>query len=356
MSVSLYLAPNIANGEVVLIQYDIEDVVWHDPTIVPYWERLATAFPNPTNKNKWIANIMIKNIEMSGETVATLVASLLCRQVIFENTNLCGEGIVLLSTLVEQSPGLETLAISHNRIDDMNSALCLSRVLRPHLGMNTLCMSYCDLGSDPEILSVILQSDVSRIDLSRNDIDFLGAVKISEYLEGNPPVSSLLLDNNRFNDDDAILISRALKTNTNLIELGLRSNNFRLVGVKALLASVFDGSSLNAISESNHTCKLFLFSEFGPIQRDISSLNDNLNRNSKILSALHDKESLIEYLADVPVELMPYVLEFTQREGNQLQSTCMMYVAMRWWNMPSLYSFLRCVASKSKRKRDDEAE
>ena len=36
-------------------------------------------------------------------------------------------------------------------------------------------------------------------------------------------------------------------------DLDLEWNNFTSIGVKALLNCVFDSSSLNAISESNHT-------------------------------------------------------------------------------------------------------
>ncbi len=54
------------------------------------------------------------------------------------------------------------------------------------------------------------------------------------------------------------------------------------------------------------------------------------------MTALH-KESLIEYLADIPVELMPDVLVFIQRETDKIQSLSMMYAAMRWWHTPSLY-------------------
>ena len=155
--------------------------------------------------------------------------------------------------------------------------------------------------------------------------------------------------NNDFNDDDALLISQALKKNTNLSTLALRQNKFTSVGVKALLTSLFDGASLNAISESNHTCDLRVFDFADPIQELLSSLNNELDRTSKILIALHDKESLLGYLANVPVELMPDVLAFIQRERDQSLSISMMYVAMRWWNMPSLYSHHCCVSPFTKR-------
>ena len=43
-----------------------------------------------------------------------------------------------------------------------------------------------------------------------------------------------------------------------------------------------------------------------------------------------DKESLIKCLADMPVGLMPDVLAFIQREGDQIQSMSIMNAAMQW--------------------------
>jgi hypothetical protein len=365
-----------------------EHIVPHDPYIDSYWQELFTAIVNATNENiSKISSICIEKVEMKGEIVSALVNSL-CGKAVnsitsikFVDTNLGGEGVISLSTLMEQSTGLWTLNLSHNRIGDMNSALCLSRALKPHLSMDFLIMSHCDLGNDPDILSVILQSDVKHIVLSHNNIDSLGAVKISEYLEGNPPVKFLTLDDNDFNDDDAIFISGALKKNTNLSRLYIRRNHFTPVGVKTLFASLFDVTSLNTISESNHVCKLHVSNSHAnletlstPFNQDyspanvetlFSAFNQDLDRYSKILLALHDKESFFKYLTDVPVELMPDVLVFLQRKMNndlfgggtrgservRTQSMNKVYSAMRWWNMPLLYSFHRCVSSGTKRKR-----
>ena len=78
-------------------------------------------------------------------------------------------------------------------------------------------------------------------------------MKIAAYLEGDPPTRHIKLQHNRLNDDDIILISQAMRRSTNMRDLDLEWNNFTSIGVKALLNCVFDSSSLNAISESNHT-------------------------------------------------------------------------------------------------------
>jgi hypothetical protein len=54
-----------------------------------------------------------------------------------------------------------------------------------------------------------------------NNLDLLGAVKISEHLEeSNPPVKILDIDDNGFNDEDIILLCLcwALRKNTYLPE------------------------------------------------------------------------------------------------------------------------------------------
>ena len=297
-----------------------EPIVWHEPNLDEYWNKLERSI----SKTGCIRSINIENVEMKKERLAALVALVHSDQaptvVILDNVNLCEEGILSLSELVGVSSQLDKLRICHNRIDNIESARCLSRSLRSHDFIDELNLIHCDLGRSPEILSVILQSNVSLINLSNNNIDSLGAVKIAEYLGGDPPIEELTLNCNQINDDDAILISRALKRNTHLKALHIYSNNLTSIGVKALLTCVFDSSSLNAISESNHTLGRismflyafdmgdFIFSDQGSDNSSSYSLCScidgllHLGRKQKILLALQDKISLLNYLADAPVK------------------------------------------------------
>jgi hypothetical protein len=213
-----------------------EPIVWHEPVLDEYWNQLDEAI-------RWrqmdIQGINISNVEMKKEVLAALVAMFLSgratnssTEVIFNNANLCREGITWLSKLVDVSSNLVEFHLHHNRIDNMDSARCLSRSLKLHTGITVLDLPNCDLGSSPEILLVILQSEVDYINLEHNNIDSLGAVKISEYLESDPSIRQIDLDNNRLNDNDAIRISQALKRNTTLTYLNLVGNNFTSIGVK----------------------------------------------------------------------------------------------------------------------------
>jgi Ran GTPase-activating protein (RanGAP) involved in mRNA processing and transport len=347
-----------------------ESIVWHEPILDHCWDQLE----NEIDRNcqlgivEDICDIQLENVEITKERMAALVEILSSGRatysgdaVYFNNANLCGDGIKSLSKLVEACSELRNLIINHNRINDMESAHRLSRSLRSHTCIEDLIVQHCDLGSSPEILSVILQSDVKYITLENNNIDSFGAVTIAEYLERDPPIELLSLDHNRLNDDDAVLISQALKMNTNLRRIDLRSNNFTANGVKALLTCAFDNTSLNSISESNHMLtEMNIFSVWA--SKNLAGCIDRLlqlDSTQKILLALQDKDSLLKYLANVPVELIPEVLAFPLRrvvDEHQHKYLNIVYSTMRWWNMPLIYSYHKlCGAtiSDTKRKRDN---
>jgi hypothetical protein len=350
-------------------------IVWHESILDQYWDQLKTKIGRRKQLGGVtdINGIEIQNIEITKDQLAVLVDifrsgratnSSMCLD--FDNVNLCGEGIIALSKLVDVSSELKCFCLRHNRIDNLDLARCLSRSLKLHDSITDLFLTHCDLGSSPEILLIILQSDILYINLSHNNIDSLGAVKIAEYLEGNPPIQSITIDHNQLNDDDAILISQALKRNTNLHSIDMHSNIITSIGVKALLNCVFDSSSLNAISESNHilvsmnifnSANISMSSLLLPSQKFNGYVRKllELGKRDKIVLALQDKVSLLKYLANVPVKLIPEVLAFRHRqivEQDPQRYLNIVYSTMRWWNMPLLYSYHSCVKSDTKRKRD----
>jgi Ran GTPase-activating protein (RanGAP) involved in mRNA processing and transport len=357
------VTPDLSGSFDLRLGSNYAPVVWHEPVLDEYWNKLEANIFLRASK---IKRMYIENVEMTKECMAALV-KIFCSGrannsssfVEFDNANLCADGIISLSEYVDVSSELKTFCLYHNRIDNMESARCLSRSLKSHTGINLLYLTHCDLGSNPEILLVILQSDVRSINLSNNNIDSLGAVKIAEYLGDDPPIESLFLGHNRLNDDDAILISQALKRNTMLMLLQINTNNLTSVGLKALLTCAFDSSSLNAISQSNHSLKnLFILS--GQESDNLAGSIDGmlqLGQTGKIMLALQDRDSLLQYLAKVPVGLMPDVLAFplghVHDERQHRFYLNIVYSTMRWWNMPMLYSYHCCVKSDTKRKRTD---
>ena len=121
-------------------------IVWHEPILDRYWDQLEELIKQQeifTN----IQHIKIWNVEMKKERLAVLVAICRCgfdnnsyNFFVFYNANLCGEGIISISKLVDVCTTLQSFSISHNRIDTMTSGVCLSRSL-------TLCSPWHIFGT-----------------------------------------------------------------------------------------------------------------------------------------------------------------------------------------------------------------
>ncbi|EJK75221.1 hypothetical protein THAOC_03064 [Thalassiosira oceanica] len=101
---------------------------------------------------------------------------------------------------------------------------------------------------------------------------------IPDFLSTNPPLKTLTLEGNQFNDDDALLIAQALQSNTKLRCLDINNNALTKKGRSATYCQAILGISpserstlkaesesnlgtlceanLNSVSEANHTCKI----------------------------------------------------------------------------------------------------
>ena len=114
------------------IQLDNEEpIVWHEPILHGYWNELEDNIRRRQLRSiaTKIQGIYIENVEIKKERLAALVdifrngrATDSIEYVSFINANICGEGIVYLSKLVDVSSQLQTFCLRHNRIDNMDSA------------------------------------------------------------------------------------------------------------------------------------------------------------------------------------------------------------------------------------------
>ena len=124
-----------------------EPIVWHESILVEYWNNFDAEIDRRKQQELItdISRISIENVEIKKERLAALVAIILdgsvdisSAYVRFINAHLCGEGIVQLSKLVVASSNLKEFCLHHNRIDNMESARCLSRSLKLHTRINYL--------------------------------------------------------------------------------------------------------------------------------------------------------------------------------------------------------------------------
>ena len=143
-------------------------------------------------------------------------------------------------------------------------------------------------------------------------------------MASNPPLTYLDLTDNQLDDNDAMAIASALKHNTNLLILNLNLNNLTRDGWLALRKAVYDDTSLNSVSDSNHNCCIDfpLYGHGSYLYRDVREMNGSAPgsdyvydevyvRQKKIyytMSSWNRSCSNVEHLEDVPFELLPDIL------------------------------------------------
>ena len=207
-----------------------------------------------------------------------------------------------------------------------------------------------------DVLRSILSSGKSfkSIGSDENNIQTGGGTAISDYLATNPPLTDLYLRNNHLNDEDAVLIARALKHNSTLQILGLEENNITKFGRSALSKALYDTTSLNSMSDCNHTCEISGIN----LRNDIPCNQDyrctaRENRECKLyhlLSLRNREESNVRHLNsefgddvedEVTLKLVPRVLESVHCSNGYRPDTVrplsITYEILRGWKMPELY-------------------
>jgi len=260
----------------------------------------------------------IQNVEIPPENIEDL--SRIVKPLRFTALCLCfipnfGRAVLQLAlSHAENNPILTRLSLEGNSIVSSDDIDQLCRVIKGHQSLKELNLNACfeGLPNSFDIFSSILtagQNNIKCLGFSGNSvITPIGreSTFLPNFLAANSKMEVLHLMGNKLGDQDALLISEALHSNTNLGFLEVEKNAITSVGERALEKSVGDVTNLNSISDSNHTCWIEL--------EGIACANSgdtDANRWRKIyskLSSLHVEKSIYSQLRDTPVELLPDLL------------------------------------------------
>eukprot|EP00578_Thalassiosira_sp_NH16_P022219 CAMPEP_0181082820 /NCGR_PEP_ID=MMETSP1071-20121207/3825_1 /TAXON_ID=35127 /ORGANISM="Thalassiosira sp., Strain NH16" /LENGTH=489 /DNA_ID=CAMNT_0023164431 /DNA_START=39 /DNA_END=1508 /DNA_ORIENTATION=+ len=280
--------------------------------------------------------------------------------------NLALDGINFAISYLDRNPILKELDLSHNNLseDDHVSQLC--DVIKAHPSVESIQLHGCfaregTLNGFDVLCSLLTAGEINvkNIVFSGNDVSTGGNRFISDFLATNSALEILNLSRNRLDDGDATLIAGALKINTKLRLLDIRSNSIQTQGLNALKVALFDGTSLSSAADSNHTCYI-----------DIERIDDHTNslvqtgvinfpldadeydnpdtqyapkacRQKKIYSLLSMRNrdcSNAHYLDEVPVEIMPEMLIAIQEYARHcdvdvdVKALSIVFEIMRRWD------------------------
>ena len=167
----------------------------------------------------------------------------------------------LISNCVKENTRLEVFCLHTVIIEDSRDIDVLCEVLNNKASLEEIELTYCGTegGVFQEIFNKLLTENVHKIDLAKNHLSNLRPSDMSDFLSSNPSLEVLDLSDNPFNEQDIVYIADALRHNTTLRRLYFR---FRFgvppTNLYLLEYAIFDSTSLNAVYDSNHHCRLYI--------------------------------------------------------------------------------------------------
>ncbi|EJK76190.1 hypothetical protein THAOC_02063 [Thalassiosira oceanica] len=293
-------------------------MIQHNAALDPHWSVLCQAFYRGINPHGTGISITLKGIQLNGGLMFGICSSLRgrnVREIAFtriEFINMRAAIQTLRDSLIFSSrvKSLVWSGISIESADDM--ALFVQMISDRHSVLEKLDFCWNGEGNAQALLAGVDLSKYKRLDFEGNNIQTNGRADIPNLIASNSPLESLDLESNNLNDDDAVQIAESLGRNSNLKELYLDGNNIHQRGRSALLRAIWDTSSMNALSDSNHTCHL------GGMSFSLINSRCQWNRAFKILDLMAQRyrsgEGNVPYFkkemdGEGAVVLAPFIME-----------------------------------------------
>ena len=261
-----------------------------DDPLLPLWTRFAKALSTHHGGDATSIDLHISHSRLSAEVVRILEPVLATAPLdywMLSHNRLGPEGLWFVVRVLEANPLVRYLVFANNPVQSTDDLLSLVRAATEHPTLKYFNVEACGIGptlmSVPCIVPHLFQ--LHTVNLASNKIGSTGAAGaaiVSACLVANPAIKILVLNDNLFDDEDATLFAMSLKINKNLLEFDLCRNAFTRAGIDTLLRATFDDTSLNAIRDSNHTCRLKLSANgnaaLRPGDEDVLAINDHMFR------------------------------------------------------------------------------
>ena len=358
-------------------------VLPHHDLMLPHWRKFAKALNGRTS---FVEQFLVQNnslpvpvLDIVLPTLQTMNLEILT----LFTTELGNDGFQCLSAFLKENTSLVFLNLGGDTITDVSVANSFSDAIKNHPNLDMLLFLDSGLSNDTDILERILDGCTRLLSLvlGMNNFRSEAAVVFADFIRKNPEIDTLELDKNNFSNDDALLLASALKYNTNLNKLDLKNNDITEEGEKALLKALYDPTSMDSIVNSNHTCRAYtydiknLLERVGRprLEREVLEINDmdigiqqKIRKKVALALCRVDRELVdITYLNDIPLQLMPLVLELIQEHTlyrseawrcvpKELEKDALsrLFHTLRGWELPLLFENLnRPSANSGKRKR-----
>jgi hypothetical protein len=346
--------------------------------MLPHWTKFAKGFSD--------GRINVKTITIGRVSIPLSVLDILLpafqaaslTQLNLIQIDLGNDGYLSVSSFLRENSSLKCLIFGMEEIHDVTVASSFSDAVMTHPNLELLLFIDCRFGNNISILPRILEGcNRLRMIAISDGMKSEGAAIMADYIASNPRTEMISLEDNDISDRDTVLFASALMTNTHLTGLDLKDNNVTEEGNKHLIKALFDTTSMDSIANgSNHSCVPLSIndSSMSEMDREVLDINkeeatiEQKIRKKVVLALCGLDGSLFDlsHFNDIPLQLMPRVLELIQQHSAGRNNMCSemqlekdslsrLYHTLKGWEMPSLFVNLRFSPAKAatrKRRRN----
>jgi hypothetical protein len=339
----------------VSLDFDDEDSIFDDDilfgtgvnnNILPHWREFAAALKQFTPAFGVLPNgcesfFRLVNVQLNAETIQLLKEALMNKPFqelrIMNTMGYAGfaqrdRGMVVdaIIALARSNKHLRKLYMEGNPVNrGQIGELC--SVVRNHPSILDLDLRNCfDNGlhdglGDEMMTSLLTNGDIrlERLVMSCNNITSSVTALVSDFLATDPPLKKLDLSQNDLNDNDAALLANALRSNKLLRMLHLDFTDITNVGGESFRLALNDDSTLNAVSDSNHSCTVYLSNVRSSWNNgmnyefmndlDRAKKSNRAHKIYKLLSSRHKSMSNAQHFGDTDVNVLPHMVEAVQK-------------------------------------------
>ena len=257
------------------IDEDNETVIRYDDAMLPHWEEFCFAMRNwrfcsvrGTIEQTHPIRVYFCNIELPPDIVEKL------RDCFFMPSNLGhvekfhlarneflgSDGIEFAIHMIDTHKKMIDFRYNRNPVNNDWDCQRLVDAIVSHPNISTCHMEGSfggEMNGHDSLVSLLRKEEMKIVDFSNCGIKTSGQSALFDIIKSHQKLDHLDLGNNKLDDDDAINLADALRYNKTLKNLFLHGNEFSLSGDDILKKVVYDDSSLNAVADSNHVCRIF---------------------------------------------------------------------------------------------------
>ena len=299
-------------------------------SLLPHWKKFVDAIRSSNNRDNQFWSF--DKAHLSTEMINILQPLLLTRNILKlkvnndgndMNENYAEEMYNLVCEVIEKNTTVKYLTLTHA----FRFGSRLFTALENNQSLEEVHLIFMQLGSR-EVLSSIFNAckNLKYLDLNGSNLGRDGGDMIATSVKSNPGLEHLCLLQTGVTNDDAVQISEALQSNTNLRVLSMVNIGWR--GRKAMCNVLFNGSTLDTVAKSNHSCFVQSASRICKYEALLDILNrkgnPKDNRKWKVLSVLYATKGEgigEEFKCYQNLKLIPEMLAFISADCSGSESS-----------------------------------